>query len=873
MPLHQIIYTSCMRGIRGVNDGQQVFSYDAAFPDPDNGEVKSLFSYQPPQLELGPDQLMTEELARTFPRSFTYRRLDNGMSALAQNTYLGRDYSGGASRFGNHLSHVVLAEEELPCYPCELYGSGLLRDHMEFAEVNNPDRPDFLPEPALQRGYVVDTDEVERFLASGQRKELLKQMLCAVLSYESARKRLVICDEPENILLWIAAIEYALPLPAALDINFTTYEYDPELSASRICGVVPRGTHYTAQSRQQHFVFDFYDGYYEELELDGPFFDFLDIVSYDSLRDFHRFLTEGYRYRKADEELYDAYRLYDMLSIGLDGVETADLRRALTFAERYALPGEQLRIFRCLLEQKDVLLRLEPEHFLLLLRYVLSLYGELTPEQRGEVHDIAVDRVLYDFLRSGGDKESFAAFYGEVSAACERAGFRLASQLMQPDSRKKLFGVLQADSDPWQIVFIVRVVSAYVREQRVPLRELAPDTPLGQTYGGLLRAVCGQGGQSARLLLSSIQDAFADDCDYLIHMTLYLEQLLPPGSEQETEALWTYLETLLLRQGQSAFDRACDILADEQRYERLSHLFLRALAQTASADEAQKLFHRHWRSFPAVDMAYDRQYGDQLLRSYFDRLLLCDSSAAYQPKRKLFELLFAQRRDLDVAPDLVRELLRPIPYGALEPEDAQLVKNAFGYLYNDLHREIKGKLLLLVIGLTLEQCRDTNQLRDATGKLHLLTREGPADLSTLTERGLEDYFAWLLPGACALCQHTGDLADLYELFAMPQGIAVIFFASCARCFLKQSRSDRDWDGFCQLLGLVFDRGTPQIRQELGAVLRKLSKQRLTDLDAAVRAMYQHDRLALQDWDEILQAAQAANPILSGLTSLFKRKKD
>lgn len=55
MPLHQIIYTSCMRGIRGVNDGQQVFSYDVAFPDPDNDEVKSLFSYQPPQLELGPD--------------------------------------------------------------------------------------------------------------------------------------------------------------------------------------------------------------------------------------------------------------------------------------------------------------------------------------------------------------------------------------------------------------------------------------------------------------------------------------------------------------------------------------------------------------------------------------------------------------------------------------------------------------------------------------------------------------------------------------------------------------------------------------------------------------------------------------------------
>ena len=31
MSVHQIIYTSCMRGIDGVNDGQQVYSYDAGF--------------------------------------------------------------------------------------------------------------------------------------------------------------------------------------------------------------------------------------------------------------------------------------------------------------------------------------------------------------------------------------------------------------------------------------------------------------------------------------------------------------------------------------------------------------------------------------------------------------------------------------------------------------------------------------------------------------------------------------------------------------------------------------------------------------------------------------------------------------------------
>ena len=48
MGAHQIIYTSCMRGIDGINDGQQVFSYDAGFQDAGNDEIKSLFAYQHP---------------------------------------------------------------------------------------------------------------------------------------------------------------------------------------------------------------------------------------------------------------------------------------------------------------------------------------------------------------------------------------------------------------------------------------------------------------------------------------------------------------------------------------------------------------------------------------------------------------------------------------------------------------------------------------------------------------------------------------------------------------------------------------------------------------------------------------------------------
>ena len=129
MGKHQIIYTSCKRGINGVNDGQQVYSYDASFSEHSSDSVKSLFTYQTPTLASG--VIMDESVARTMPQSFIYRRLQDGLCAIALNTYLGRDYMDGG-RFGNHLSHAIICDEvDMNVYPCELYGSEILRSKME----------------------------------------------------------------------------------------------------------------------------------------------------------------------------------------------------------------------------------------------------------------------------------------------------------------------------------------------------------------------------------------------------------------------------------------------------------------------------------------------------------------------------------------------------------------------------------------------------------------------------------------------------------------------------------------------------------------------------------------------------------------------
>lgn len=877
MSLHQIIYTSCMRGINGVNDGQQVFSYDASFKDANNDEVKSLFSYQPPALE--PGVIMTEEIALTLPKSFTYRKLDNGACALALNTYLGRDYMGSAGRFGNHLSHVVLADEnDMKNYPCEFYGSSLLRDHMEFEEVNNPNRPDFLPEPILERGFTVDVDAVIDFLSVDDRIEIFKNMLHAVLAFETERKRVVICDEPENIIMWIAAIEYALPLKIALGINFSTYDFDPSLSASQICGVIPKGSRYTAESQRLHFVFDLYQNNCAEFEKDEHYFDFIDTsmsFSYDSLQDFHRFITEGYSYNKADEKMYAAYRLYSLLSDGIDGLNEVEIKTALDFADEYANSSEQLRILQALFDQKDYLLRADINAFLCVMRYAVSKYEVLSEEHRAVIKSLMVDRVLYEFLNSMSGESSFVAFYDEVDSVCRLSGFSVATELMRKSNREKLFAVMKNDISNWKIAFIVKVVSTFVKDQRVSVNDLLVDAPLGQTYYGLVQAVYSKNAQNGFFLVTRILDEFASDCDYLVNMALNVEGMLLdlPNGNQEVASMWKYFGQSMVKYQQSNFGKAYSVLGSYQRYEQIYMLYSLAMSNAIGLAESQRIFSDHYKTFVTRDRDYAHQYGDQILNDYYRRLESSDSESAYEAKVELFGIVSSGKMDVPFAESLVKDIVKIIPFESPSRENAKLIQGAFEYLYNNLRRPVSGKLLLLVIALVLEKCKKTSQLHDAFDSLERLTANSKADMSRVTERSAERYFDWLLPEVCDLCERTSDIESLYNLFEMPSDVASLFFTSCAKIYLKQSKGDKDYGIFCEFLGLVFTKGNSQIREDIGKVLCKLSKQKLSDLDEAVKDIYHGDRTALRHWDEIKDVAESTSPILNNLSNLFKRKKD
>ncbi len=877
MSLHQIIYTSCMRGISGGNDGQQIYSYDANFNNPKSDEIANLFSYQTPTLDTG--VIMTEDIAQTMPKAFIYREIAEGTYAFAQNTYLGRDYMGSAGRFGNHLSHVVVADSsDIKNYPCEYYGSSMLRQQMDYGEVNNPETPSFLPQPVLETGSAVNVDAVIDFLAIDGRMEILKDMIYAVLAYERLKKRVLICDTTENTILWIAAIEYTLTLRMAQGINFSTYDFAPELSASQICGVQQKGTRYDAESHRLHIVFDLYTNECATFAKDEKFFDFVDTClsfSYETLREFHSFIDKGYDYNTANERLYSAYCLYTMLSDGVEQTSAENIDKALEFANEYALPSEERRIIEILLSQKAGLISSINTSFTCVMKYILSKKSTLAPFHIKEIKYIIVDKILYEFLHSTSGEDAFTVFYKSSNMICSESGISMATELMQAEHRDKLFNVMQNNTATWKISFLARVICSYVKDKQITIDSQFVAGYIGQTYIGIVKAVYSKNAQSGFVMVTHILDEFSSDCSLLVSMALVVDSILVSvtGARQESANMWKYFTQIMIKHQPNNFTTAYKIFATNKRYEFVNMLYTISIKNTADAQGCKRLFSEHYQDYVLNNAEYSKLYKEQILTDYFHKIINITGDEARIAQMDLFSLISTQKLDLHFADSLVKTLLKDIPYSSLTKENKKFIKTAFEYIYNCLQMPITGKLLLLFIPLVLGECKKPNQLRDSLEDLEILMTGSQADLGSLSQKVAEDYFDWILPNICELYGRKDDLARLYKLFDMPRDISEVFFAVCTRLFLKQSKSQKDYTVFCDYLGFVFEKGTPHICTEIGKSMSKLGKPKIAEVDQTMYSIYGKEKTAIRHWEEIKKVANATNPLLSSITGLFKGKKD
>lgn len=859
-----------MRGINGVNDGQQIYSYDATFSDSTSDDVKGLFTYQVPLLD--PGVVMTEALAETMPQSFIYRRLGNGSCAIVLNTYLGRDYMGSAGRFGNHLSHAIICDEnELTNYPCEFYGSELLRSRMEFSEVNCPDRPPYLPEPVLNKGYRIDVDSVIEFLSIDDRLDIFKKMLSAMLAFESARKRLVICDDRENIVMWIAALQYALPLKSALNVNFSTYEHDPALSASQICGVIPSGSRYSVSNATAHFTFDFVHNIVPEIEADGEFFDFIDVgmsLSYDSLQAFHGFVSDRLDYTKADDQYYNAYSLYCLFSDGLKNLSLESFKKAVQVSNDIAPNSEKTALVKKLLDEKELILSLTETYALEIIRVLLANMNRLTITSQEQIKQLIVEKVIAAFTSSTIRENNFNKFYKEIEQLSNESQISIPYELMKDANRDNLLSSIKNDNTAWKWEFIVDVLCDFITFRQIPVDQLSIDYPIGRFMGGIIMSVFSIDANRGFSLLTKIINKFVDKWNYLANMVLNIESVLyeVQNSERIIAALWQYFYQTVAKKQFDNRQNIFSFLFSYDRGEQVFGIYSELLTMAHGTKEAKTLFNEQIQS---INTKYNQTFNTKIFDLYYG-YLMSNKDADTNPA--LHELMHTVIRR-GIAPsfidELIEKIIAEIPLSEPTKENEKLMNVVLDYYVKQRRQPLPGHLLLVVSGGVLSEIKTKHDLDEAIRQLKKLNDR--IDLS-VSDRKTEKYLDWTIPSIFAACESSNDLITCYNLFNMSRASSDYFVILCAKEALKESKGDKEFHSIVAFLDFAFNIGSVD-KNEIGKIFCKLSKQKLEDLDLAVKTEFHGKRAYLLQWEYIREIANSTNPLLNTFGNLFRRKSD
>lgn len=760
MAKHQIIYTSCMRGIDGVNDGQQVFSYDAGFKDTKSDEVRSLFTYQVPSLQ--PGMVMDEELAARQPASFTYRKLKSGSVSVTLNTYLGRDYMGSAGRFGNHLAHSIVCDfADLDLYPCELYGGASLRSSMEYEEVNNPEPPAYLPEPRLLRGNVVNPDTVAEFLDEGENLERFKQMTAAMLRFPAEKKRLVICDAPERMILWMAALHYALPLDIAKTVNLTTYAFDPELSPAQLCGVISQGSRYSCESylaSGHHYVFDFSADRFSTVKAEEEYLEFLDTAfsfSYESLKEFHGFLMEKTAYRAAGEEIYGAYDLYCLLKDGLDGFSLEKMERICAFAMEYG--REEVKKSVC----------------------------EITRQY-------LFDLLFHSLEEESMDGEAFRERYGRLLKLADAIKMNLPGETMEGEKKGFLREVLSQNPDGWKRLFVTEIAASYAEKFLGPFKG---------DGAGLVKAY------------DQLEEYLAD---------------MPLGA------------------------------AEKEKRQRLFY----KLAFGLPEEELNR-----------VNEVYLQQNRIDLIYSLYEAKRQDGAGLSPEKQAACEEKILGFAMERKITEDYVRHLMKQavsrIPLRKPENRTETFLKELISYQQEVFGNKLSGKLLLFAAGMEFEAAAGDEAVKTSAERVREVS-EGPVDVSGLGDKELRTYFDWVFGRSLSEKLTADSLSSLYHLFKMRAEDASDFLDKCFGLYYGHGKNE---ENFAEYIRFLAAEGKSSQWEKTGKAICGLSRQRLAGLDEKMRDLLWKDAKALHAWEWIHDMAENTNPILNGLSGLFKRKKD
>ena len=585
MTLNQLIYTSCKKGLLKSSSGFQIYSYDKDFPETgllDENGLISLLDVEKSEKPSG--FILNDETLPLAPREYAFLRITSSKYEFIRRVQQ-RDYTLLESgRTGNLFRHFIVCDKtDLTSYPCEYLCAENLRDGLTLEEAQSDEVPAYLPTPQLIRSSDISLPLTMEFLREGDHADVLIKMVYALLNSERGLKRIVICDSPENILQWIAAVEYMLPLSLAIDIPFSTYVSNPSRSEYRICGVVPPGTvaegmqyrtEYTESPEylEQFYAFDFKKDIIADVPVDNAFYTFLRSClsprAYSELEKYHQYV-QRFDIISADESYVNAYYVYSLLHLKQQNLDSETFYGAINFLSKLPAthPEKEVAVEK-ILRLLETMSKKDTSQFLQFVSCFSANSLDLTPQQRERVYSMTLDAILEMFSNLSIGME-------EIRNVSQ--GINLVDEFSSnPVYIKHLSTILPENPDTERVKFLVDVYYHRVIKSGKP-DILEANKEMGKYYTSLVQACVSR---TPSIVRQIIEMYVPRGLAYLTVISVTLDSI---GIRKDiTKDIWDIYRVSYLQAPHSEKDTASTYLLKSGKIEEEYLLYKAVLSKIAS---------------------------------------------------------------------------------------------------------------------------------------------------------------------------------------------------------------------------------------------------------------------------------------------------
>lgn len=308
--------------------------------------------------------------ARRFnPYSFSYRPIEiDGaeMGAFSFGKLMGIDWSG--ARPGNiYLYTVICGKEDIKSAPIMYHSSAAVccdiprsAFYPESGSIKRPDllryteslddEDDIAPVEYSAGFERISPDDIKRFITDDDNRNILCSMVYALMENKdgNVRRRIIIADEPNNVMMWIAAISFVFPQENLYGLSFSTYTHSPAnfdingvfVPAKNGCFPSSQSGYDFNSARGMYAVYDFGEGEYasDVNPRECLFTDALKSKSAAPLMEAYKtFIMRHSDYRGLDSYYAKGYSFYAFMT----GKMKYSLEDTVDFAEKYALDDDK----------------------------------------------------------------------------------------------------------------------------------------------------------------------------------------------------------------------------------------------------------------------------------------------------------------------------------------------------------------------------------------------------------------------------------------------------------------------------------------------------------------------------------------------------